>query len=70
MLRFMMLTYTETEAAIIWKISRDSFSGRLRFTIRVIVESGSLYTLTSIATFFVLFRRDQEAFKLVAAIVR
>jgi len=63
-----MLTIYAT-AAIIWKILKHSISlRRFHFVIRVIVESGSLYTLTSIATFFVLFRRDREPFHMVAAI--
>jgi len=58
-----------TTVAIIRKIWRNSLSlRRFHFVIRVIVESGLLYTLTSIPTFVVLFRRDQEPFKIVAAV--
>jgi len=56
-------------AAIIWKILRNSISPcRFHSVIRVIVESGFLYTLMGIATLFVVFRHDQEPFQMVATI--
>ncbi len=54
-LHYMILIRSKIEAAIILKIRRNFFlSRRLYFAIRVIAESGLLYTITSIAVFFAL----------------
>ncbi|KAF8330642.1 hypothetical protein F5887DRAFT_999715 [Amanita rubescens] len=58
-------------SAIIWQIWRNSLSRRLcRFAIpiRVIAESGLLYTLTSIATFCAVLLSPHEWFMVVTAI--
>ena len=52
-LHSMILMRSEIKAAIILKIRRNSLSRRLsHFAIRVVAESGLLYTLASIASFF------------------
>jgi hypothetical protein len=51
----MILTQSEIKAAIIFRIWKNSLSRRLHFSIRIIAESGSLYTLTSIAVFCMMF---------------
>ena len=69
-LHSMMLTLSKIEAAIILKIWRNSFSRRLSwFVIRVVAESGLLYTLTTIATFCTLFLNHSTAFAVTSAIV-
>ncbi|KAF8327828.1 hypothetical protein F5887DRAFT_1288454 [Amanita rubescens] len=56
-------------AAIIWKISRNSISlRRFRYAIRVIVESGLLYTLASVATLFALLSHNPGPFKMATTI--
>ncbi|KAF8342392.1 hypothetical protein F5887DRAFT_1076188 [Amanita rubescens] len=56
-------------SAIILKIWRNSFSRRLsQFAIRIITESGLLYTFTTIATFCVLFLNHDTAFVVTSAI--
>jgi hypothetical protein len=63
-------------AAIIVQICRKSSMARLRFgaifAIRVIAESGLLYTLTSIAALCVIFAKyaDGRAMTITTAIVR
>ena len=47
----MILIQSEIKAAIIFRIWKNSLTRRTRFAIRVIAESGVLYTLTSIAAF-------------------
>ena len=71
-LRSTILILRKLEASIILQIWRNSFSPRLcRFAIpiRVIAESGLLYTLTSIATFCAVLLSPHEWFMVVTAIV-
>ena len=52
------------------QIWRDSLSPqRFRFTIRVIVESGLLYTITSIVTFCLELMPNEEPLVIASAIV-
>jgi hypothetical protein len=64
---------SDIEAAIILQIWRitclPQARRRLRFTIRVIAESGLLYTLTSIATFCAELLPNQAPFVITSAIV-
>jgi hypothetical protein len=58
------------EAAIMLKIWRNHLSPRLcHFAIRVIAESGLLYTLTSIAALFALLLGTNMAFSVTNSIV-
>ena len=62
-LHSMILIRSKIEAAIILKIWRNTLSRRLcRFAIRVIAESGLLYTLTIIAVFCTQFSTAESAF--------
>jgi hypothetical protein len=65
----MILILKETEAAIILQILRNSFSRRFHFAIRVIAESGLLYTLTSISTLSAVLLCPDNWFAITSAIV-
>ena len=69
----MKLIQSEIKAAITFRIQRNSLSRRFsRFVIRVIAESGLLYTLTSIATFCTVFPTSgwhNNGFSIASAIV-
>ncbi len=66
----MILILSKIEAAIILKILRNSFSRRFfRFAIRVIAESGLLYTFTTIATFCILLLNRDIGFAVTSAVV-
>ena len=65
----MILTLSEIKAAIILRIWRNSLSQRFaRFSIRVIAESGLLYTLTSIPVLCTSFV-SPNGFPIATAIV-
>ena len=69
-LHFMMLIPRKIAVGIILQIWRNSFSRRLtRFAIRVIAESGLLYTLTSIATCCAVFLSPDHWFVIAIGIV-
>jgi hypothetical protein len=66
----MILILREIKAAIIFQIWRNSISRRrARFAVRVIAESGLLYTLTSIATCCGVFFGSSHWLVLVIGIV-
>ena len=66
----MILIQSEIIAAIAFRIWRNSLSRRFsRFAIRVIAESGLLYTLTSIANFCAVFPGSSLGFAIATAIV-
>jgi len=65
----MILTLGEIKAAIIFQIWRNSVSRRFTsFSIRVIAESGLLYTLTSIAVVCVSLK-SSNGYTITTAIV-
>ena len=65
-----ILISSKIEVAIILKIWRKSFPQSLtRFSIRIIAESGLLYTLTSITAFCTLLSSPDTAFLIASAIV-
>ena len=65
-----ILILGKIEAAIILKIRKNSLSRSFsRFAIRLIAESGLLYTLTSIAAFFTLLLSPTDMLILTSAIV-
>ncbi len=67
----MILILSNIEAAIIVKIWRNTLSRHLcRFAIRVVAESGLLYTVTSIVTFCMLFLNVPGGFMIATTIVR
>jgi hypothetical protein len=67
---FIILIPSKIEAAIILKIWKKSFPRSLsRLSIRVIAESGLLYTLTSIAAFCALLLSPDSGFLIANAIV-
>lgn len=72
MLHSMILIQSESEAAIIHRIWRDSSSRRFAHSvIHVIAELGLLYTLTSFATFWTMVIHDssKDAYVIASAIV-
>jgi hypothetical protein len=67
-----ILIQSEMKAAIIFQIWRNSLSRRFaRFAIRVIAESGLLYTLASIPAFFIVIlgSPDGLGYTIASAIV-
>ncbi len=69
-LHFIILIPSKLEAAIILKIWKKSFPRSLsRYSIRIIAESGLLYTLASIAAFCALLLSPDAAFLIANAIV-
>lgn len=70
-LHSVILTLGKIEAAIILRIWKNCFTRSLScFSIRVVAESGLLYTLTSIAAFFTLLLSPTDILLLTSAIVR
>ncbi len=68
--RSVILILGKIEAAIILQIRKNSLSRSFaRFAIRIIAESGLLYTLTSIAAFFTLLFSPTDILLLASAIV-
>ncbi len=66
----MILIQSQIKAAIIFRIWRNSLSRRFaRFAIRVIAESGLLYTLTSIAAFCTFLINAPNGCAIATAIV-
>ncbi len=67
----MILIQCEIKAAITFRIWRNSLSRRFaRFSIRVIAESGLLYTLTSIAAFCMVFPTSFSGYAIASALPR
>ena len=66
----MTLIQSEIKAAITFRIWRNSLSRRFaRFAIRVIAESGLLYTLTSIVAFCTMISDSLSGYAIASAIV-
>ncbi len=65
----MILIHSEIKAAIIFLIWRSSLSRRFRLAIRIIAESGLLYTLTSIVAVCVVSRASSIGYPIASAIV-